>query len=565
MERLKARLLEHLDQIAFFLELQGENVFKIRAFRNASESLIPLSDVELTDRIKSGSLMELKGVGKGLLLTAQNFLKSGSSDEWMNAQGKLPASLYELREISGLGPKKIKQLYEELGISKLGELEYACNENRLIGLSGFGEKSQEKILHEIQRINKTRGKFLISEALRIAEDIEAKIPRNVQYERVGDLGAKRPIVESFRYLVLYHSEKPSLKLVGQKSEESRAEKAIKDKEIQFKTKEGHAFTFVFRKPHERVVRSIFETSSEAHWQSLLKRASEKKLKLSPDALVSPHSELDLDSDTAFYAALDLPLHLPEQRELAARPSLSPPVHVDDLQGVFHAHTEDSDGSATVEQMAHAAQKRGWHYLGLSEHSQTASYAHGLDEARLQKQWQKIDELNQKFKDFQILKGIESDILKEGQLDYSDRILKQMDFVIASIHQRFGLKDMTKRLLTAIENPYTTMIGHISGRLLLSREAYDFDRHAVVNAAIKNRVVIELNCNPHRLDMDWQDLVWACEAGLLISLNPDAHSVEGLDDVEYGIWLARKAFIPKSQIINTWPVDKLKEFLKQRRP
>jgi DNA polymerase (family X) len=564
MERLKMRLLRHLDEIAFFLELQGENVFKIRAFRNASDSLDPLGDHELTELIQSGKLTELKGVGKGLLTTAQEFLASENSNELQKARGKLPASLYDLREVSGLGPKKILSVYEQLGVTNLGELEYACTENRLLTLSGFGEKSQQKILAEILRLNQARGKFLISEALRIAEDIESKIPQNVQFERVGDLGAKRPIVERFRYVVVYHSERPSLKLVGEKSQESRAEKAAKDKEIQFRTKEGHAFTFIFRKPEERVVRSIFETASENHWQSLVERAENRSIALEPDSIAHSKRKLQIENDSAFYAALDLPLHLPEQRELSCREILEKPLHADELVGVFHAHTEDSDGLSTIEEMAKAAAKRGWSYLGLSEHSQSASYAHGLEEKRLKEQWSKIDSLNSEFENFKIFKGIESDILKDGKLDYPTRILEKFDFVIASIHQRFGMKDMTDRLLAAIENPYTTMIGHISGRLLLSRDAYEFDRQKIVKAAIKNKVVIELNSNPHRLDMAWEDLAWACEKGLLVSINPDAHSIQGLDDINYGIWLARKALIPRAQIINTWPIEELETFLRKRR-
>ncbi len=207
---------------------------------------------------------------------------------------------------------------------------------------------------------------------------------------------------------------------------------------------------------------------------------------------------------------------------------------------------------------------GWQYLGISDHSKSAGYANGLDDARLRKQCEEIDALNAELEDFRIFKGIESDILKDGSLDYSERTLSHLDFVIASIHQRFGIKDMTDRLITAIENPYTTMIGHISGRLLLSREEYDFDHKKVIQAAIKNKVVIELNANPHRLDLDWRDLAWAGREGLLISINPDAHSADGFHDVHYGIWMARKAMFPKDQIVNTWPLKKIESFLKERK-
>jgi len=557
----KESLLEHLERIAFFLDLQGENVFKIKAFKTGIEILGGLDEKELFEKIVDGSLIEAKGIGKGILAVCQEFLKGGSSSELQRVQENLPEGLFDWRNISGLGPKKIKAIYQSLGISTLGELEYACRENRLVNLPGFGEKSQTKIRAELQALKNRQGKYLLADALATAEEIESKIPKNVAFDQLGDLGAKRPIVEEFKYLVVYHTQKPSLQLVGQKQPTDRINDAVKNKEIRFKTKDGFPCLFLFRKPEERVTRAIFETSHSDHWQSLVNAAQKKNLELNEDHLGGGESP---KSEEEFYERLGLPFHRPEQRELTARSSLEKALHEDDLVGVFHAHTLDSDGDATLEQMAKAAKKRQWKYLGISEHSKTASYAHGMEEARLTEQWNWIDEWNEKTPDFKILKGIESDILKDGSLDYSDKILKKFDFVIASIHARYGQKEMTDRLLRAIENPATTMIGHISGRLLLSREAYDFDRQKVVEAAIKHKVVIELNCNPHRLDMDWSDLVWACEKGLLISVNPDAHSPSGFDDVRFGIWMARKALVPKAQIINTWPIEKLYKFLNEKK-
>jgi len=335
------------------------------------------------------------------------------------------------------------------------------------------------------------------------------------------------------------------------------------REVSLKTKHGHSLKFIHVAKASFPIHRVFLTSSPEHWHSLESAARKKKLLLTANELKKSDTILKIQSEQELYTELGFVFHPPEAREYAAEKSFEF-VNPESLRGCFHAHSTYSDGSNSLKEMLDAAKSRGWEYFGISEHSQTAFYARGLKDADLKNQWKEIDQYNKKSAPFRVLKGIESDILKEGDLDYPEKLLADFDFVIASIHQRYGLKEMTDRIVAAVRNPYSSMIGHISGRLLLGREPYRLNYEAIIREAIATHTVIELNCNPHRLDMDWRHLRQACEAGLLIALNPDAHSVEGLDDVQFGVWMARKALVAPSQVINTWPLKKLLElFSKQR--
>lgn len=543
MQTFKEALLDHFRHIQFFLELQDANPFKSRAFRVARESLKPLESDEIERQIKQKELTHLKGIGKGVFAVATEFLETETSHEYQEARGNLPESLLELRALSGLGAKKIRQLFDELHISTLSEMEYACLENRLVDLKGFGEKTQSKLLDQMKKIKERASKYLLSDALRLSEQLEQKFKSTDQFVRVGQLGAKEEIIECFEYL-----------FVDAKTKKQRLSES--------QSKDGQHLKFYFYPPEAFYSQAVILTSSPNHLKSLKAAAKKEKLELDDDGLKDGNKFVALKSEEEFYQKLRLPYCPPEARYYAA-PKKMEWVTIGDLHGVFHAHTQYSDGTHTLKEMKSACDDKGYEYLGISEHSQTAFYAQGLKEAELQKQWKEIDSLNAS-NGTKILRGIESDILKDGKLDYPDKILKQFDFVIASIHQRYGQKEMTDRLLKAINNKYTTMIGHISGRLLLGREAYAFDTEKIVRACIENKVVIELNSNPHRLDMNWRDLHHACQAGLLTAINPDAHSIQGFDDVKYGIWMARKAQIKKEHIINTWPLQKLESWLKERK-
>lgn len=557
----KTELLDHLEQIAFFLEYNEENPFKIRAFKGAPELLEGFTSEELKSKIRDKTLLEIKGIGKGILAIAENFLSSKTSPELKAAKGDLPESLLELREIKGLGPKKIRALAENLQIKSLGELEYACLENRLVTLKGFGEKTQEKILAEVELAKFRRGKQLLSDALRSAEKIEAELGKKITFKRVGDLGRKLEIVNKIEYLI--QTPKPQKLLEELKGYSFVQNLEIEKEEAHLQVEDGKNIGFHFSGPENFIVESIFRTSSENHWKSLEAAAKKVGLSLSSTQLLKSKTEIKINSEAEFYKNLKLSFYPSEAREFEATSSEIHLCEDSDLTGIFHLHTTYSDGLHSIEEMAVACQKMKWNFMGLSDHSKTAIYAQGLDEDRLAQQFKEVDAFNSKSKNFKIFKGVESDILKDGKLDYADSTLKKFDFVIASIHNRYGMTEMTARLIKAIENPNTTMIGHLSGRLLLARSAYDFDSKKIIDAAIANKTIIELNSSPHRLDIDWRQLYKACDRGLVISINPDAHSIQGIQDFRYGVWMSHKALVPKEQIFNTWPVEKIESYLQSR--
>ncbi|PIR23794.1 MAG: hypothetical protein COV44_01200 [Deltaproteobacteria bacterium CG11_big_fil_rev_8_21_14_0_20_45_16] len=551
-------VLEHLRSIQFFMEMRDENPFKIRAFRAAREELSSLKDEQLNQFIKENRLTEIKGVGKGIAAVISEFWQTSTSTDFRNIIGDWPLSLLELDELSGLAPKRIRGVYEQLGISSLAELEYACLENRLVELPGFGQKTQEKLLKEIENLKARRGKVLLCDAIDETREFRSRLPKDTPFEEVGDLGMRHEVIETLEFLV---EDKKSFE--AKHLEKLGLKKSPSTRQVSLKTKHGHSLKFIHVAKASFPIHRVFLTSSPEHWHSLESAARKKTLLLTANELKKSDRLLKIESEQELYAELGIVYHPPEAREYAAEKSFEF-VSLESLKGCFHAHSTYSDGSDSLKNMLDAAKAKGWDYFGISEHSQTAFYARGLKDADLQKQWKEIDQYNKKSAPFRVLKGVESDILKEGELDYPDKILKEFDFVIASIHQRYGLKEMTDRILAAVRNPYSSMIGHISGRLLLGREPYRLNYEAIIREAIATHTVIELNCNPHRLDMDWRYLRQACEAGLLISINPDAHSVEGLDDLEFGVWMARKALVAPSQIINTWPLKKLLElFSKQR--
>ncbi len=560
----KESFLDHLEKIAFFWEFHGANPFKIRAFSNALDILADLDESTLKDEIESGRLTDRKGIGKGIFQVAQAFLESQKSQELTEAQGDVPLELYDLQKVKGLGVKKIKALYEGLSIKSLGELEYACSENRLVDLPGFGQKTQDKIISEIGKLKERSTLHLLSDALVQAEEIE-KVLNSLKFPHsaIGELARKSEIVSTFEFLVQAEKIQTVFDRLSQMRSISDLELDKAEAKIQFKVKGLSNVSLYCRSKESCSTFEIFKTSSAQHWQTLQAFAEKKNYHLTPQGLLK--NDKPLAFEESLYSALSLPNYPAESRELPPEQKTSwKPLSEKQILGGFHLHTTYSDGLNTLPEMAKAAQALGWRYFGVSEHSQTAAYARGLKQENLQKQWEEIDQWNSANENsFFIFKGIESDILKDGSLDYSASLLKKFDFVIASIHTRYGMTEMTNRLIEAIENPHTTMIGHISGRLLLARDPYLFDKKKIVDAAIANNVVIEFNANPHRLDLEWRDLADACSKGLLVSLNPDAHSREGLKDIRYGLWFANKARIPHELILNTWNLEKLKTFFSQK--
>ena len=535
-----------LEEIRRLMELKAENPFKIRAFERASHSLAGCKD--LTERAKAGTLTELDGIGKGISEVLTEFLLKGTSKVRDELLASLPAGLIELTEIPGLGPKKAMQLIEDLEIHSVSELEYACRENRLLKLKGFGEKIQHKILEGIQFMKSTQGQQRLGDAFDSAELLLKQLVEaaGARVSETGALRRRMEILSELEFLVEAPEEKAKAAKQREKLE-TRVKKYKEENSGSLPVKLHYCSGGVFGYELART------TGSEKHWQ----------------ALGAPGPE-DCPEETDFYDSRKLSWIPPETRETGEEVKLSRAGELESLlpwdgvRGIFHNHTTRSDGAASVEEMVLAAQKLGYEYIGISDHSQSAFYAQGLKKDSLLSQEREIRDLQEKHPGIRIFWGIESDILADGSLDYEPAVLKRFDFVIASVHSRFQMEKeaMTDRLIEAIHNPYTRFLGHATGRLLLGRKGYDLHMDKVIKEAAKHDVAIEFNANPARLDIDWR---WGPElraARTPVSINPDAHDVEGLTHTRYGIAMARKALIPTDLVVNARSAQEVEKWLKR---
>jgi DNA polymerase (family X) len=539
-----------LEEIHHLMQLKGENPFKIRAFEKAIGVIAERDD--LTERAKEGTLIELEGIGKGISEVLTEFLLKGTSQARDELRKAVPNELVELSKIPGLGAKKAQALIEQLEIKSVGELEYACKENRLLTLKGFGAKTQAKILENIAFYKTGEGFRRLGDAyepsLEIKKDLE-KIMKGIDARlRVSETGALRRRMEVLKSLdFLLETNSKTEKEIKTKIE--AWVKKIKPKylslpAIQISYSDTKDFGYELAKT----------TATEEHW----------------NALGCPMAS-SVSNEEEFYSKLKIPFIPPEAREtgeevkLAQKGDLANMIPYDGVKGIFHNHTTLSDGVNSLEEMVIAAKKEGFKYIGISDHSQSAFYARGLKPDTLLEQEKDIRKVQDKHPEIKIFWGIESDILADGSLDYDDKTLKKFDFVIASIHSRFQMdkETMTKRVLTAIRNPRTHFLGHMTGRLLLGRKGFELDMEKVIEEATKNKVAIEINSHPQRLDIDWRWGPWLRKNGTMVSINPDAHEVDGLKDVRYGIMVARKAMLPVKQILNSQSVKEVEAWLHQK--
>lgn len=561
-----------LEDIAMLLEIKGENPFKTRAYYNAAKTLSGITNLE--ELIREKRLREIKGIGEALSEKIEEYSTTGSMKYLDELTREVPESLLELMQIPNLGPKKIKVLYDELGISNIGELEYACKENRLVHLAGFGEKTQEKVLKGIEFFKRHKGEFLFGDIYLEAEGIKEHLSAVVApgwVEVCGSIRRRKEVVRDMDILVAAENhekitsffvsmpEVDEVLMTGETKTSVRMKSGI-EADLRVVSKEEFPYAL------------MYFTGSKEHNVRLRGIAKKKGWKLNEYGIFDGDDLVTCKSEEEIYHALGLSYIPPELREdsgeieSAEKGSLPVLIQLGDIQGAFHVHTDFSDGVDSLEKMVEAAQKLGFSYLGISDHSKTAYYAGGLKHDTILRQWEMIDRINENNTAFHIFKGIESDILPDGSLDYDDSILEGFDFVIASIHSSFTMKkdDMEKRVLKAMENPYTTILGHPTGRLLLSRDGYQVDMMNIIDSAARNHVILELNASPYRLDIDWRYLKYAKEKGVLISINPDAHAVTGLGDVFYGVNIARKGWRESKDVLNTKDVNDIKEIFKKIR-
>jgi len=555
-----------LENIAMLLEIKGENPFKSRAYYNAAKALSGITNLE--ELVKEKRLREIKGIGEALSQKIEEYSKTGTMAYYEELTRAVPESLLELMQIPNLGPKKIKVLYDELEITNIGELEYACKENRLIHLTGFGEKTQENVLKGIEFFKRHKGEFLFGDVYQEAERIRQRLSTIVDpicAEVCGSIRRRKEVVRDMDILVAAENhekitsffvsmpEVDQVLVTGETKTSVRMKSGI-EADLRVVTRQEFPYALVYF------------TGSKEHNVRLRGIAKKKGWKLNEYGIFDGDNLVICKSEEEIYRALGLPYIPPELREdsgeieAAEQDMLPSLIQHEDIRGIFHVHTDFSDGVDSLERMVEAAQKFGFSYIGVSDHSKTAYYAGGLKHDAILRQWEMIDTLNKKNSTFRIFKGIESDILSDGSLDYDDSILEGFDFVIASVHSGFTMKkdDMEERILKAMKNPYTTILGHPTGRLLLSRDGYQVDMMRIIDCAAQNHVILELNASPYRLDIDWRYLKYAKDKGVMISINPDAHAVAGLEEVFFGVNIARKGWQESKDILNTRDVNDIKE-------
>ncbi len=545
---------------ASLLELHDDNPFKARSMQNAAFKLERLPSPIST--MSEDEIAQLDGIGKSIQGKIQEYIDHSSFDELDNLLDKTPPGIVEMLAIKGIGPKKVRVLWKDLGVESPGELLYACNENRLVELKGFGTKTQDLIRKSIEFKQSNSGKFLYAPVESIALQLERDIKQSgliTNFSFTGALRRKCEIIERLELIVSTTDEKAFNEFI--REHPLLEEKTIEEEKNELKaTIAGQLALTIHLASEENFMSSLFySTGSEKHLEILKNNFGWKE-------------NQTVNSEEGIYTALELPYIEPELREglfefeLAKKKSMPVLVTEKDLKGILHNHSTYSDGEHSLEEMAVYCKELGYEYLGICDHSKSAFYANGLQPERIEKQHAEIDQLNKKLNPFKIFKGIESDILVDGSLDYPDSILKTFDFIVASVHSilRMDKEKATKRLITAIENPYTSILGHPTGRLLLAREGYPIDYTKVIDACAANGVVIELNANPYRLDLDWRYLQEALNKNVMISINPDAHRKEGFNDMHYGVCVARKGGLTGEMTFNSLSLEKISSYFLSRK-
>jgi DNA polymerase (family 10) len=569
----KEKVIEIFEEIAVLLELTGENPFKSRAYATAARNLEKI-DEDLDSVVRQGKLHEIEGIGDAIAGKITELLMTGKLDYYERLKASVPPGHLEMLKISGLGPKKIHSLYRDLGITTLGELEYACHENRLIDLKGFGKKTQDNILAGIEKLHLYRERRLYVEVAAEAKKLIDYLQGHKNVLRVSLAGSLRRLSETVKDIDIVTSSGAAGELADYFAAlpEVAAVSGKGDTKVSVTLHSGIKSDLRIVTDKEFPHALLHFTGSKEHNVALRGKAKDGGLKINEYGLWRGEKNIACRSEEEIFSHLGLSFIPPELREnmgeieAAQRGLLPALIEEKDICGLFHIHTNFSDGSESLESIVQSARKMNLKYIGVSDHSQSAYYAGGLKEEDIARQHRLIDELNIKQAPFYIFKGIESDILPDGNLDYSDDILAGFDFVIAAVHSNFNIsrEKMTARICKALQNPYTTVLAHPTGRLLLAREPYAVNIQEIIDTAARYGRIIELNANPQRLDLDWRHCIYARKKGVKISINPDAHSLRGLTDVSMGINIARKGWLEKGDCFNCLNLEEMKDYLKHKK-
>jgi DNA polymerase (family 10) len=547
------------------MELHDENAFKIRGYQSAINSIEregkPLEGLNLED------LQKIPSVGKGIAEAILGIQESGSHDLLDRLLDKTPKGILEIVEIKGLGPKKIKTLWQELNITSTHELMEACQSGQVAKIKGFGEKTQESIIKALEYKASNQGKWLYADIENTAKELLAILTKSLSEDKVtmvGDFEMEAEVIECLTFLIA--SDQPGKAM----AEIGKIKALVQDTTVQ----SPYRWEGKLESPEIRVL-ITFVPKEEFIKQKLLKSSSKTHLLYPTEngkTLGENFYKGIFETEEAAYKSLNLPFIPAPLREgtgeldWAKEHSFDELLTLEDLKGPLHNHSTYSDGKHTLREMSEFCKSEGFQYFGIADHSRSAFYANGLDEDRIHQQHSEIEEINLSLAPFRVFKGIESDILTDGSLDYSEDVLRTFDYVVASVHSGLSMdiNKATARLIKAIENPFTTILGHPTGRLLLRREGYPIDHRAIIDACEVHDVVIEINANPWRLDLDWRWVRYAMDKGVLLSINPDAHEKAGVADMKFGVMAGRKGGLTKKMTLNSKSTEELSDYFENRK-
>jgi DNA polymerase (family X) len=551
-ERSGSEVADLLEEIGRRAAFEAGNPYKAKAYVRAAASLRRLVR-PLSELIAEGTLQSIPGVGSAIAKRIEALHRGETDESLQRMRQKLPAGLLALLDIPGLQPASVRKLHDLLAVSSLEDLANACGNGQVARTKGLGAALERKILQGLTAVREGGGRLRMNQA-------QAVLDQTIQ-----ELARLRP---KLRKVTIAGDLRRGCELIGD------LRLVAVDPEVTQATKEQFGPVALHTCPPSQFGAALVQATGNDRHVALLRNIARKKgLKLLAGGMQRNGRSLSTPREADVYKALGLPLIAPELREgvdeiaKARKGRLPHLVTLKDLRGVLHLHTVFSDGVNTLEEMADAARQRGYAYLGVADHSQSAHYAGGLSLREIDAQHAMADALNRRYRGkFRVLKGIESDILADGSLDYPPEVLARFDFVVASVHGRFrlGRDEQTKRIITAVANPYTTILGHLTGRQLLRRPGYDVDIEAVLKACARHGVAVEINSNPWRLELDWRWHQKAMQLGCILSINPDAHSIDELDLVKWGVAIARKGAVPKQKVLNILGLSDMLAYLKQRK-
>ncbi len=566
-----------LSKFADLMAIKGENDFKIRAYTNAARKIESYSE-DLVELAAEDKLKEIKGIGSGIAEAITELLQDGVIEEMEAIKAELPPGVIEMTEIQGLGPKTAHRFYYELEIEDLISLEKALQDGKVQELKGFGKKSEEKLLNALKNHEKYVDKIILAKALKTAGEIIETIKAEVEpeyFEEIEICGSSRRAKELTGDLdILVATSKAGELSKKLKNLDFTAEViGAGETKVSIRTDQGVQTDFRLVSEEEFPSALHYFTGSKAHNVRMRQLAKDHDLKLSEYGLFKDDgSKEKIETEADIFKILGLDYIIPELREdqgeieAAQKGELPESIELEDIRGDLHLHSRYSDGAFTIREMAEAAKERGYQYIAVTDHSQSLTVASGMSIEELKEQLTEIDQLNQELDDFKIFKGVEVDILKNGELDFEDELLEELDFVIASVHSYFNLEkaEMTERMIKAVKNPQVNLIGHPRGRMLGGREAYAVDLDRVIKAAAENNTALEINASPQRLDLDAEWARKVKKAGGKISINTDAHHYREYSDMELGVATARRGWLEKEDVINTFSVQELDQFFKSKK-